>query len=43
MTLTYIYACVVDKYLSDIANYLLARYHMHKEVYLHDVKCEQEL
>jgi len=37
------YVCVIDKYLPDIENYLLARYHMHKEVYLHDVKCEMEI
>lgn len=37
------YVCVVDKYLPDVENYLLARYHMHKEVYLHDVKCEMEI
>lgn len=37
------YICVIDKFLSDIENYLLARYQMHKEVYLHDVKCEMEL
>lgn len=35
--------CVIDKYLPDIENYLLARYHMHKEVYLHNVKCEMEI
>lgn len=37
------YVCVIDKYLPDVENYLLARYHMHKEVYLHDVKCEMEI
>jgi len=36
------YVCIMDKYLSDIENYLLARYQMLKEVYLHDVKCEME-
>lgn len=35
--------CIIDKFLSDIENYLLARYQMHKEVYLHDVKCEMEI
>lgn len=37
------YVCVMEKFLSDIENYLLARYQMHKEVYLHDVKCEMEI
>lgn len=37
------YVCIIDKYLTDVENYLLARYYMHKEVYLHDVKCEMEI
>jgi hypothetical protein len=37
------YVCISDKYITDIENYLLARYKMHKEVYLHSVKCEMEI
>jgi HD superfamily phosphohydrolase/uncharacterized protein YjbK len=37
------YVCVYQKYLTDIERYLLARYQMLKEVYLHDLKCETEM
>lgn len=35
--------CFIDKFLSDIENYLLARYQMYKEIYLHSVECEMEV
>jgi HD superfamily phosphohydrolase/CYTH domain-containing protein len=38
-----IYVCIEEKYLSDIEEYLLARYQMHENVYFHDTKCEVEL
>jgi len=34
--------CVPEKYLTDIEQYLLGRYQMHKEVYLHSFKVEME-
>ncbi len=34
--------CVMDKFLTDIENYLLARYQMYKEIYYHGVVCEME-
>lgn len=37
------YVCVHEKFLSTIEDYLLARYQMHEEVYLHSFKCEMEL
>ena len=36
------YICVPEKYLADIEEYLIARYQMHKCVYLHDFKVEME-
>lgn len=35
--------CVNEKYIPDIESYLSGRYQMHREVYLHDFKCEMEL
>lgn len=37
------YVCFIDKYMADIENYLLSRYQMLKEIYLHPVKCEMEI
>ncbi len=37
------YVCFIDKFMADIENYLLARYQMLKEIYLHPVKCEMEI
>lgn len=37
------YVCVKEKYLSSVEEYLLARYQMHEEVYLHSFKYEMEL
>ena len=36
------YVCVPEKYLDDIENYLLARYHMHSTIYFHDMKVQME-
>lgn len=36
------YVCVPEKFLPDIENYLLARYHMNDAVYYHDLKVEME-
>lgn len=37
------YVCFIDKFMTDIENYLLARYQMLIEIYLHPVKCEMEV
>lgn len=34
--------CVNEKYISTLEQYVLARYHMYKEIYLHPIKCEME-
>lgn len=35
--------CVKDRYISTLEEYISARYHMYKEVYLHPLKCEMEI
>lgn len=35
--------CILEKYLSDIEQYLIGRYQMYKEVYYNKFKCEIEL
>lgn len=35
--------CILEKYLSDIEEYLLTRYQMYREIYYHDFKCEMEI
>lgn len=37
-----IVVCVDEKYISTLEQYILARYHMYKEVYYHPFKCEME-
>lgn len=34
--------CIPDKFLTDVEQYLLGRYQMHKEVYFHSFKIEME-
>lgn len=36
------YVCVPEKYIGDIEDYLLARYHMQSVVYYHDMKVQME-
>ncbi|MEJ8554248.1 HD domain-containing protein [Tepidibacter sp. Z1-5] len=37
------YICILEKYLSDIEQYLIGRHQMYKEVYYNKFKCEMEL
>lgn len=36
------YVCILDKFTSDVEEYLLSRYQMHKGVYYHNFKREME-
>lgn len=36
------FVCALEKYKSTIEEYLLSRYQMHKEIYLHEFKIEME-